>query len=356
MSSVLKFTDVPEDQTPEQYAKELDKKKQAAQQEDLKKQQAELEEMTKNSKGGTEQMLERLKKSIDPELLDKFQIVCSRVRWVDPDKKTVLWCHDLAGDPEAAHLRDKNSRDRFAGIVCVSDWQMQQYNAYLGLPYSESMVIHNAIEPVEIEEKQFGEQVRLIYHTTPHRGLELVIPVFMKLYEKYGNKIHLDVYSSFSIYGWNQRDEQYKPLFDQCEKHEGITYHGYKPREEVIEALKKAHIFAFPSIWPETSCLSAIEALSAKVSIVCPNFAALPETTRPFSYMYQFSEDKTEHGNRFGYVLSGLIDRYLDESKRSEIVGNLNAQKKFIDSIYNWDTRATQWTEYLKDLLASKGS
>jgi UDP-glucose:(glucosyl)LPS alpha-1,2-glucosyltransferase len=354
MSTVLNFTDVPSGVTPEQYAKELDKKKAAEQQETLKKQQAELEEMTKNSKGGTEQMLERLKKSIDPELLDQFQIICSRVRWVDPDKKTVLWLHDLAGDPEAQHLKQKSSRDRFDGIVCVSDWQMQQYNSYLGLPYSESMVIHNAIEPVEIEDKEFGDQVRLIYHTTPHRGLEIVIPVYKTLYKKYGDKIHLDVYSSFNVYGWSQRDEQYKELFKECEDHPGITYHGYRPREEVMEALKKAHIFAFPSIWAETSCLSAIEALSAKVAIVCPNFATLPETTRPFSYMYQFSEDKVQHGNRFGYVMTGLIDQYLDKSKHQDIKNTLNAQKKFIDSVYSWDMRALQWTEYLKDIIAKK--
>ena len=41
------------------------------------------------SQGGTERMFERLKKELDPKLLDKFQIICSRVRDLE-DKKRVL--------------------------------------------------------------------------------------------------------------------------------------------------------------------------------------------------------------------------------------------------------------------------
>ena len=33
------------------------------------------------------------------------------------------------------------------------------------------------------------------------------------------NNIELDVYSSFKIYGWEERDEQYKEVFDFCKQH-----------------------------------------------------------------------------------------------------------------------------------------
>ena len=64
------------------------------------------------SQGGTERMFERLKKELDPKLLDKFQIICSRVRDLE-DKKRVLWLHDLWNDPENAHLKDDSSISRF---------------------------------------------------------------------------------------------------------------------------------------------------------------------------------------------------------------------------------------------------
>ena len=133
MNTKLTFTDVPDNMSTLQYAKSLDKKKFESQQEKLKDEQKELDEMVKNSNGGTEQMYRGLTSRLDPELLDKFQIICSRVRWVDPDKKTILWLHDLPNDPESAHLKEQSSRDRFTKIVCVSNWQMQLYNLFHGL-------------------------------------------------------------------------------------------------------------------------------------------------------------------------------------------------------------------------------
>ena len=64
------------------------------------------------SQGGTERMFERLKKELDPKLLDKFQIICSRVRELE-DKDRVLWLHDLWNDPENNHLREEESRKKF---------------------------------------------------------------------------------------------------------------------------------------------------------------------------------------------------------------------------------------------------
>ena len=57
------------------------------------------------SQGGTERMFERLKKELDPKLLDNFQIICSRVRDLE-DKKRILWLHDLWNDPENQHLKE----------------------------------------------------------------------------------------------------------------------------------------------------------------------------------------------------------------------------------------------------------
>ena len=192
------------------------------------------------AKGGTEMIKEALIKRLDPDLASQFNIIHSRVREIDPNKKNILVLHDLFGDPEAQHLKDPESRRRFSKLVFVSNWQFQQYNLALGVTYRDSIVLKNAIEPINDVEKSTDGPIRLIYHTTPHRGLELLVPAYEVLYKKYGDKIVLDVYSSFNIYGWPQRDEQYKSVFDKCREHPGINYHGAVSNEEVREALKKA--------------------------------------------------------------------------------------------------------------------
>lgn len=311
------------------------------------KRSIETNELNIRARGGTELMQERLASSIPTELLNKFQIIPSRVRDIDPSKKAILWLHDLPNDPESQHLKDPDSRKRFAKIVAVSDWQMQLYNLVLGVPYSDCIVLKNAIVPIPIKEKQYDGTIRLIYHTTPHRGLEIVVPVFEKLAERYDN-IELDVYSSFSIYGWEQRDEPYRGIFERCRQHPKINYHGAVPNERIRDALTRSHIFVYPSIWPETSCLAAIEAMSARNIIVCPNYAALPETCANFANMYQWNEDNNVHAHRFMAVLEETIKDYTANGPDRF---RLDFQKSYFDLNYDWDTRAKQWEALLTQLL-----
>lgn len=306
----------------------------------------ETNELNVKARGGTELMQERLANSLPADFLNKFQIIPSRVRQIDPDKKAILWLHDLPNDPESQHLKDANLRKRFSKIVAVSDWQMQLYNIILGVPYSECIVLKNAIVPIDIRDKKYDGTVRIIYHTTPHRGLELLVPVFEKLCERHDN-IQLDVFSSFSIYGWEQRDEPYKALFERCKAHPKINYHGAVSNERIREELKKSHIFAYPSIWPETSCLAAIEAMSAKNVVVCPNYAALPETCANYANMYQWSEDHNQHATRFMAMLDITIEQIKEKGPDKF---HLDLQKQYFDIQYNWEVRAEQWQALLTSL------
>jgi glycosyltransferase involved in cell wall biosynthesis len=307
----------------------------------------ERNELNARARGGTELMQERLIKYVPNDLLSKFQIIPSRVRELDPNKKKILWLHDLPNDPESAHLSDVESRKRFDKIVAVSNWQMQLYNMVLGLPYGECVVLKNAIDPILVPKKEYDSTVRIIYHTTPHRGLEILVPVFEKLCEVYEN-IHLDVYSSFGVYGWEERDAPYRILFDRCRAHPQITYHGAVSNEEVREALVKSHIFAYPSIWPETSCIAAIEAMSAMNIVVCPNYAALPETCANFAMMYPFQENKDLHAIQFAHTLNNAIKAVIDNGGVENEF--MRFQKEYFDHFYSMEKRAQEWTNLLNVL------
>ena len=301
--------------------------------------------------GGTEMMRNQLYSRVDPDLLDKFQIICSRVRWIDPKKPTILWCHDTWDDPESQHLKEEERRARFEKFVFVSNYQLSTYNLALQVPYAQSFVMQNAIEPIELKDKN-KDQIKLIYHTTPHRGLNVAVAAIMELAKNYGDKIHFDVFSSFEAYGWKDRDKEFEDLFNNIREHPQMTYHGYQPNEKVREALQEAHIFAYPSIWPETSCIAAIEAMSAGCQIVCPNYAALPETTANFATMYQWSEDIQFHANVFANMLNAAIQNHYDENTQRKLL----YQKNYTDNFYNWDLRANQWTGFLQGLSNQNAS
>jgi UDP-glucose:(glucosyl)LPS alpha-1,2-glucosyltransferase len=304
----------------------------------------EVNELSKNAKGGTELMMERLHASVDKELLDQCQIIPSRVRELDETKIRILWQHDLPGDPESEHLKN-GGHDRFHKIVFVSNWQMQAYINHYNIPWSKCVVMQNAITPIAPQEKS-KDKIKLIYTPTPHRGLQILVPVFEKLCEEFDN-IELDVYSSFKLYGWEERDTPYQELFDRCKTNPKINYYGTVDNDELRLALSKAHIFAYPSIWPETSCLCLLEAMSAGLVCVHPNFAALPETAANWSYMYQWNENPSEHAATFHMILSDAI-RSIDDS---HVKNKLDFQKSYIDGFYNWEGRKHQWSALIRSLL-----
>jgi glycosyltransferase involved in cell wall biosynthesis len=309
----------------------------------------EINEMSKNAKGGTELMLGRLHNSLPADFLENFQIVPSRVRELDESKIRVYWLHDLPGDPESEHLKN-SGWEKFHKLVFVSNWQMQAYiNAY-NIPWNRCIVLQNAISPIDFDfDNKNRDKIRLIYHTTPHRGLNILVPVFKKLQEKH-NDIELDIYSSFKIYGWEQRDEQFKDLFEDCNSTDGINYHGYKPNDEVREALTKSHIFAYPSTWVETSCISLMEAMSSGNICVHSNLGALHETASNWTHMYQFSQNVNEHANMFYSVLDSAIDeiRNIEEEKYHN---KIMTQKTYADVFYQWDIRKLQWEAMLSSII-----
>ena len=317
---------------------------------DIKKKKVK-QDMAADAMGGTELMKYALQDKIPADLLDQFNIIPTRVLEELPtDKKNILWIHDTHSDPEVQHLKDGGWK-KFDKLVFVSHQQQQMFSAYLGIPPSAGVVMQNAIEPVDPHEKPDPKKcVNLIYHTTPHRGLELLFPIMQHIKEVLPDiNWHLDVYSSFGVYGpnWEQRNKPYEKLFKDIAADPNMTYHGYVSNDEVKKALQKAHVYAFPSIWPETSCISMVEAMSARCLVVHSSLAALPETAANWTLMYDFTEDHNDHARRHALMLMDAMQIVNDENMQER----LDMQKAYTDGFYSWNVRAQQWMVLLQSLL-----
>lgn len=308
-------------------------------------------ESQKNAKGGTEQMQERLYGSLERGLLEKFQIWFSRfdLKQVIPKKKQILYCHDLPGDPMYNETLSPEGRKRFLKICFVSNWQMQMFINYYQLKWSQCFVLPNAIEPINgvaIPKALDNGKLKLIYHTTPHRGLDILAYVFGEISKKY--PIALDVFSSFSVYGQAQRDFAYSQLFDYLRGHPLIEFHGGQPNSVVRDALVSSHIFAYPSIWPETSCISLMEAMSAGAIAVHPNLAALFETAANNTVMYQMQDTPNDHARVFRESMESVIRGLLDGGKFLDL--SLQA-REYANKHHNWGKVSTIWRSFLTSLI-----
>jgi len=133
-------------------------------------------------------------------------------------------------------------------------------------------------------------------------------------------------------------------LFDVMDQTDGITRHESVSNDEIREALKKAHIFAYPSIWPETSCLCLIEAMSAGCACVHSSLAALPETSKCLTDMYPYTEDANIHAQRFAIRLDNAIQM---RRIRRDVSGGV---KHMMDFYHDVDRLANIWDANLRAL------
>ena len=308
----------------------------------------ELDAVSSKAIGGTELMRNWLFEELDkrePGLKEKFQWIMTRVRGLDPDKQRILWIHDLAGDPEVQHLKDKENWDNYERIVFVSHWQQQQFKTYLGFPFEKGVVIQNAIDPIPSHEKPKDGKINVCYFSTPHRGMELLLNAWEFLRDKLGagKNAELNIYSSFKLYDRGHLDEQFRHIYKRAEGMDGVNYHGTVSNDEIRKMLETQHIMAYPSIYEETSCITLMEAASAGCLCVIPNLGALPETGANFPWMYGYEEDHEKHAQVHGHILGKAIEHFWD----NDVQNLLKIQRSYFDMFYNWELRAGQWQQFL---------
>tara|TARA_A100001391_G_scaffold5121_1_gene3458 strand:+ start:163 stop:1143 length:981 start_codon:yes stop_codon:yes gene_type:complete len=305
-------------------------------------------EDTPKAMGGTELIQKWLFDRLDPELKDYFQFIASRKRTLE-DKPRLFWVHDLAQDPEVEFLKEHKNMLDFEKIIFVSHWQQYQYGVYLGVPYDHGVVIQHAIDPIPKHEKP-NDKIVCSYISTPHRGLEILLESWKMMKENMKSeavdKAELKIFSSFKIYDRPHMDEQFRHVYRKAEDMDQVHYSGSVPNETIREELQTSHILAYPSTYMETACISAIEAMSAKNLVVCPNLGALPETCANFAFMYGYEPNPDRHVQVHAHILAKAINSYWEEGTQSL----LNLQKNYFDLFYDWKARINQWDAFLKSL------
>ena len=106
-------------------------------------------------------------------------------------------------------------------------------------------------------------------------------------------------------------------------------------------------MYAYPSIWEETSCISLLECMAAGLYCMVTNYGALYETGADFpAYVnYETNHENIAHQFAEGIKLSQtmLHDPIIQE--------HLDEQQKYVKRFYSWDKKAIEWTNFLTGLV-----
>lgn len=307
-----------------------------------------------NPKGGTEILKEQLLAQLPEESLDGINLIGSicHPSLVKEDKINILWQHLSYDQPNVRLMQDRKFVDSIDYFIYVSHWQYNKFREIYKIPEYKSFVIKNATHTFDTVEKQKDNKIKLLYTSTPWRGLAVLIKS-IEILNKTREDFEVDIYSSTKIYGSkfdeNEKDK-FEVLFNKCKNTPNVNYLGYADNDSVRAAVQKAHIYAYPSIFEETSCLAVIEAMSAGCHVVTTNYGALPETCGEFATMIEFDSSGQNLIERYAETLNSVIDNYKNNLYKDD----LEMQIKYYNKNYSWETRIQEWKNFLNYVRTEK--
>jgi glycosyltransferase involved in cell wall biosynthesis len=301
--------------------------------------------------GGTELILANLQRHF-PDLTNQVQVIMSRPEHVTlEDKPRILWLQDLPTDPASAVLRDPSYRTKFNRLVFASYWQQQMYNMYLNIPYSGGVVIKNGVPHITPDWDRKAhtpdKKLRFIYTSTPHRGLAVLAAAADEL-AKERQDWELHVYSSLKIYAWHEQDKQMEPLYARLKENPCVVYHGSQPNPIIREALQDAHVFVYPSVYQETSCMAIQEAMMSGCLAITSSLGALIETCGEWAWTMPFSE-QPEAMAMSTYL---AMKQALDEYDTDLVQDTIRRQSYYYQMHYSFEARLGMWDALLRMVIA----
>lgn len=305
-----------------------------------------------NPRGGTELQVELLHKYADKDLLDKVQITTSVPEKIPlhPTKPNILWQQNSYDQENLVPwFKDKENHKKYDWYVFNSHWCYEKFRMMFGIPTDRCLVIKNAIDKIEPRKLEYtkGDPIKLIYTSTPWRGLNVLLAA-MQLVKN--TSVHLDVYSSTQVYGDQFKaanDDKFQGLYNQAAALKNVSYIGYKPNEFIKDNLKNYHMFIYPNIWEETSCIAAIEAMAAGLYCITTDYGALFETGSEYITYIPYEKDFIRLAHTFASVIDVAAERLGDDGVKD----HLKLQIDFTNRFYSWDLRKTVWNRFLQGAI-----
>jgi glycosyltransferase involved in cell wall biosynthesis len=197
----------------------------------------------------------------------------------------ILWVHDVHCGTDMTPARAQ----RMDRIWCLTGWHRSYFMAaYPWVQPDKVVVIRNAIDP-DVWARPEGvvrNMHRAVYSSSPDRGLPLALELWPRVREQVPDA-ELHVY-----YGWDNwlkvaeltGDEAMaktaRELLDRAKSTEGVVVHGRVNERELAREFWSSGVWAYPTWWLETSCITAMQAQAAGLRIVTSAIAGLNETVQ----------------------------------------------------------------------------
>lgn len=261
-----------------------------------------------------------------------------------PGKRNYLWCHDDSNQPLVKPLEDpqiaKPIYDRLDGVILLSHYAAQRWLSTLNVPLKKIIMTTNGIPLQNFQphpDRFSARKPWAYYSSTPFRGLELLIKAWPHIIQAVPDA-QLHICSSMKVYdSEGKADDDFSPLYQEAKRLPGIHYHGSVSQSDLRNVAQKCRVLAYPCVFPETSCITAMEAMAAGCIVVSTAIGALPETA------WQ---------NPLVPIADGWLSQWIEEVvlilRDNSVYTQKALQNLAVAKFYDWNTVAKHWVRFLK--------
>lgn len=259
-------------------------------------------------------------------------------------RKKICWVHDIwvHPDPKAYIFQDKI--DQF---FVLSPWHQEFFCKHHNIPREKAFITRNAIDLNRFVIPLPRVRGRMIYSSSPDRGLDVLLDC-LPLIRRRVPEAHLKVFYGMdnllkaSKIRNNPHELAWIRNLESQLNQPGVEYVGRIGQKELANEFLQAELWAYPTAFTETSCITAIEAMAAGVPVVTSNLAALSTTVGVDGGVLLDGHNASEaYRNSFVELCCYVLGN-------PDVWQELSARGKRKSSRLGWTNLIDEWMEELK--------
>ena len=196
----------------------------------------------------------------------------SNLVYYDNIKNVYLWIHDVLPLISDNSKFIQYHKTKFKSIVAISEWQKENTVKKLNIPENRIIVSRNAIYVDKFLNRNIEKiPFRFIYSSCAQRGLDYLIKVLPKIKEKFPETtLHLFIL----------KERASPETLKIIETLDYVYLNDRVSQEQLAIEFLKSDIWLYPTNFPESYCITALEAMAAKCLVATVDYCGLANTVK----------------------------------------------------------------------------
>jgi len=256
----------------------------------------------------------------------------------------LCWVHDIHCGSDLTHARAIRI-DRF---LTLSQWHRGFFLSHHRCVHPDQvMVTRNGIDLGRFSKNVDRNPKRAVYSSSPDRGMQVAVAIWPRVRERVPDA-ELHIYYGFQT--WEAcADAPQKALIEGLKRMlkdyetAGVVFHGRVPQSVLADEYLKSGVWAYPTWFSETSCISAMEAQAAGLRMITSPIAALNETVGDRGTLISGDWTSLDYQNRFIDGVVSAMTKTGDSDRQ--------ALQSYATQNFGWDSLADEWSSMFDTII-----